>query len=68
MSPPTTKPKNSGEAVAKLHKHLGNWFGSFVKEIFPHLYEQGPVCQALLPQYHLHSAMLEMLEEGAHKE
>ena len=45
-------------------KHLGNWLGSFLKEIFPHLYQQGPVCQALLPQYPLHSAMLEVLEEG----
>ena len=45
-------------------KHLGNWLGSFLKEVFPHLYEQGPVCQVLLPQYPLHSAMLEVLEEG----
>ena len=45
-------------------KHLGHWLGLHLREVFPHLYEQGPVCQALVPQYPLHSAMLEALEEG----
>ena len=45
-------------------KHLGYWLGSFLQEHFPHLIQQGPVCQTLLPKFPLHSAMLEVIEEG----
>ena len=45
-------------------QHLGHWLGFFLQEDFPDLMERGPVCQALLPQYPLQSAMLEVLQEG----
>ena len=44
--------------------HLGHWLGFFLKEEFPDLMEQGPVCQTLPSQYPLHIAMLEVLQEG----
>ena len=45
-------------------KHLGHWLGFFLREDFPNLFQQGPVCQVLLPQYPLHAAMLEVIQEG----
>ena len=45
-------------------RHLGFWLGSKLEEHFPHLAQLGPSAPVLLPQFPLHRAMLEGLQEG----
>ena len=46
------------------YKHIGLWLGHSLQESFPNLVHQGPACHVVPPQYLLHTAMLEALEEG----
>ena len=45
--------------------HLGHWLGFALQDIFPQLESS---CQALLPRFPLHKAMLEALQEGLLRE
>ena len=45
-------------------RHLGLWLGSHLQVTFPHLAQGGLPASGLLPQYPLHTAMLETLLEG----
>ena len=46
------------------YRHLGHWIGKFLAESFPDLRNKGPVCSTVAPQFLLHTAMLEALQEG----
>ena len=45
-------------------RHLGHWLGFFLQESFQDLMEQGQASLAMSPQFPLHTAMLEMPQEG----
>ena len=46
------------------YRHLGHWLGKSLSESFPDLEKKGPTCQTEQPQYILHTAMNEALQEG----
>ena len=49
-------------------RHMGFWLGSFLQQAFPHLAQLGPSVPSLYLQFPLHTAILEVLEEGLIRE
>jgi hypothetical protein len=57
-----------GREEENCRRHISHWLGYQLHETFPDLMNLSPVCQAQLPRFPLHRAMLEALQEGLIRE